>query len=428
MALRNLPVFSLLVLLLLSGCDVAFKSRAQKLHDQKVMASAEACHDEEPQAQALAAEALAEATSLPSLVEVSELKRVPGEKAFCYEAVVRQKAWSRYLDILRSEREAIANSVTDQNNTIPYDEKGEWIASLIDEQTAFNRTIANAEKIAPTSLQPFDANATLLQDALNARPSVAIALLECKRGSNYNCQVGFISKVRDDSDAMRYDWSFGDGEVSQRRNPLHTYGGEGDYNVTLCVYDGNDANSTATAVVRVEKSNRPVALFTTQRHAYPAQSPVDFRDLSYSQESNIVRYQWAFGDGYKSSQRHPRHIFTKAGDYIVKLEVCNAEKFCSRASKKIVIKANEALFDAEKGVAIEHYIATHGSPSEQIVKDNALMSAYRYGQVWLLAKRGKIECAVRNEGLSLNLMGQPKKCYWHERNVKQFMVELKERN
>jgi hypothetical protein len=83
------------------------------------------------------------------------------------------------------------------------------------------------------------------------------------------------------------------------------------------------------------------------------------------------------------------------------------------------------LIGAIEGVLIEDYIAENGEPSEQIVKKRSLMSAYKYGNIWLLAKRGKIKCAVQDKGLYKNLMGQPKKCYWHAKHAKQYIIELK---
>jgi len=107
------------------------------------------------------------------------------------------------------------------------------------------------------------------------------------------------------------------------------------------------------------------------------------------------------------------------------LKVCNKNKYCSRASKQIVIKKGKALIDVKQGTRIEDYMAKEGIPSQEIVKQKALMTAYKYGDIWLLCKRGKIECAIKDEGLTTNLLGQPKKCYWHEKHAKKYMVELK---
>ncbi len=424
--LRNYLVAIVLVLTFFSGCEVSYKSRAERLQDKKVIASASACHDEEDKAKELALAALSDATHLPSLSEFSDLRRTSGEKAFCYEAVLRYKEWSAYLQDLQTQRTKISSSITDQNNSVLYDEKAALIESLQAEQNAFNEALANVNSIAPSGLAPFDLNQTALENAINAVPSVGIALIECNRHSNYKCQVGFISKVKDESKEFRYYWEFGDGEVSTRRNPLHTYPEVGEYNATLQVQDSDDVNNSTAILVKVEASEKPVALFNTKRRTYTAQKRVDFKNMSYSQKSKVVSYQWSFGDGYKSSKRSPKHVYTKAGEYIVVLKVCNAEKFCTIASKKIVITPNKVLIDAKKGIKIEEYIAKNGQPSEEIVKKNALMSAYKYGTIWLLTKRGKIECAVKDTGLSINLMGQPKKCYWHERNAKQYMVELQE--
>ena len=77
------------------------------------------------------------------------------------------------------------------------------------------------------------------------------------------------------------------------------------------------------------------------------------------------------------------------------------------------------------GTLIKSYISRYGAPEASIVKAKSSMSGYRYGDIWLLAKRGKIECAVHAKGLATNLLGQPKKCDWHQKHARRHMVELK---
>jgi uncharacterized membrane protein len=45
---------------------------------------------------------------------------------------------------------------------------------------------------------------------------------------------------------------------------------------------------------------------------------VAFRDLSHGE---ITSWQWQFGDGTTSNERHPVHTYRRGGEYIVKLEV-----------------------------------------------------------------------------------------------------------
>ena len=71
---------------------------------------------------------------------------------------------------------------------------------------------------------------------------------------------------------------------------------------------------------------RPVELirvsFAPSRSSGTYPLTVKFRDDS---DGRGVSYQWDFGDGGSSSQRHPTHTYEEAGDYSVTLTVTNRE-------------------------------------------------------------------------------------------------------
>lgn len=424
---ENLRYYLIVIVLMstfFSGCNVSFKSRADRIQDQKVIASASACHDEEAKAKILAVEALTEPTSISLLSQDHSLKRIKGDKAFCYEAVLTHKEWSHYLQGLQKQREKIVLYIDEQNNTVLYDEKAMLVQGFLKEKKEFNDELENANMIAPTNILLIDLDQITLETSINAAPSVSIAFIPCNRNSNFNCQLGFISKVQDESKKISYHWDFGNGAISKRKNPLYTYPEAGEYNVTLQVQDTHKVYSSASTKIQVQLSEKPTAMFDIKERSYKTQESVRFKNMSYSQKSKIISYQWSFGDGSRSSKQNPEHAYSKAGSYIVVLKVCNGENYCTSASKKIAVLKRKVLIDAKKGIAIQDYIAENGEASDQIIKKKSLMSAYKYGNIWLLAKRGKIECAVQEKGLSTNLMGQPKKCYWHEKHAKQYMVEL----
>ena len=142
--------------------------------------------------------------------------------------------------------------------------------------------------------------------------------------------------------------------------------------------------------------------------------------------------------------------------YVVKYKMCNSEKSCAYASTRVNVitvstkakpakKAKStakaaplkkvqapaakvkktATIDVKTGEDIQAYIARHGQPSKQIVKKKGTTKAYKFGKVWLLVKYDKVVCAVQEDGFKTTLMGQPKKCNWHKRYAKDYMVELK---
>jgi len=419
-------------LLLFSGCEITFKSRAEKFKEYKAYATATACHQNEEEAKRLAIEALSKTTSIDSdsVLKKSSVGRTKEKRDFCYEAVLTNKGWGEYIYELEQEREAILSRTQKFNNTISYNDKAALVKKLLQEQKAFNAKIDRANKIAPTEIEKIDLKKSALEQSFNAIPKVKITVKGCGEGSNLQCMVTFISEVRDESEKVTYNWDFGDGENSDRRNPLHTYQTPGDYKVTLQVADENGVKSTASTQFHVAESAKaaqdmkPVALFQVKKERYKNGENINFDNRSFSKGGAVKSYAWDFGDGTVSSQRNPSHQYKNSGIYTVRLKICDSNGLCAIGSNRITI-THEPAINASKGEDIHAYIAKNGQPAENLIKKKASMKGYRYGNIWLLAKRDKIECAVLVEGLSTNLLGHPKKCHWHEKYAKKYMVELK---
>ncbi len=414
----------LFIVVFLTGCQSSSNSNATP-SNSKIYLYAEACDSNENVAKTKVFQSLEQNSSLPSISRYSSLKLKEDEPKFCYEASVNAHQWHEYSSNLEKRAQRILQMEQEQNSTRFYSEKSSWIDTLLIARHDFNTELKQAGKIAPVLSVPLDTNRTRLMSTLNTKPSVKMDYRPCKHRSNYKCQLGFVSKVKDEDKRLSYVWDFGDGHSSTHKNPLYTYVKEGKYTITLSVKDSADVKSSVSTTIKVAKSRQPFAKFRTQKAVYTSGERITFKNYSYSDTSKITHYSWNFGDGKTSTQKNSTHSYHKQGRYFVTLKACSKNWYCSKASKKLKIKEVKALIDAKQGSKIEDYVAEHGEPSEKIVKAKALMTAYKYGHIWLLSKRGKIECAVKEEGLSTNLMGQPKKCYWHERHAKEYMVELK---
>jgi hypothetical protein len=56
-------------------------------------------------------------------------------------------------------------------------------------------------------------------------------------------------------------------------------------------------------------------------------------------DDNFLRFEWDFGDGEKATGSHPIHVFTRPGDYSVRLTVTDREGLKSTAMALAVIRA-----------------------------------------------------------------------------------------
>ena len=160
----------------------------------------------------------------------------------------------------------------------------------------------------------------------------------------------------------KWSWNFGDGSVSTERTPVHRYSTPGSYTVSLVVENkfGSDKKSIPGYI---SAGIAPVANFAASPRDGTAPLEVHFTDLSTGQP---VVWSWDFGDGMKSQEANPTHIYSSGGSYQVTLTVANSYGADTRIQNS--------------------YITTSSSPSHDV---------YLYGSSsGYLAPEGYIACTV----------------------------------
>ncbi|MDD1716151.1 MAG: PKD domain-containing protein [Methanolinea sp.] len=119
----------------------------------------------------------------------------------------------------------------------------------------------------------------------------------------------------------QWNWSFGDGQSSDARNPVHVYRDPGNFTVSLTVLGpGGYDTETKPGYIHV-LPHPPVADFFANPTSGDAPLSVQFTDLS---TGGPASWSWSFGDGGASADRDPAHIYSSAGNYTVNLTVTNA--------------------------------------------------------------------------------------------------------
>jgi uncharacterized protein (TIGR02145 family) len=115
-------------------------------------------------------------------------------------------------------------------------------------------------------------------------------------------------------------WNFGDGSLSNDKNPSHTYGKSKYYNVCLTVIDsfGNTNISCKDMKVGTEETRNAKAGFM-----YNIESNSLKVTFINNSSGNYQNTTWDFGDGTTSTDASPEHTFAQAGYYLVMLEVKN---------------------------------------------------------------------------------------------------------
>ena len=127
-------------------------------------------------------------------------------------------------------------------------------------------------------------------------------------------------------ETLRYAWNFGDGSTSTDPNPVHAYGGVGNYLITLYVNNGYGITVSAqTRAVISRPDVPPVAVISNSPNFIVRLGQTLTLDgsASYSPLGNPITYQWFWGDG-TSTNNAPSvvsHLYAAGGPYLGSLVV-----------------------------------------------------------------------------------------------------------
>jgi len=121
------------------------------------------------------------------------------------------------------------------------------------------------------------------------------------------------------TNAISYQWNFGDGTTSTQVSPSHIYTAEGDYSVTLIALNANGCFDTLVKInhIKIHKPQITVSGFPLNGCIPYSVNPT----ASVTANEPIASYQWIFGDGGTGVGYNPIHTYTTAGTYTVKVIV-----------------------------------------------------------------------------------------------------------
>lgn len=131
-----------------------------------------------------------------------------------------------------------------------------------------------------------------------------------------------------------WQWSFGNGDVSNNQFPNYAYNTVGPYTASL--------TATSTHGCVSNTVGNPITIFDKPTANYKVTIPcvqqgTIFTDLSPTNNGNITDWNWVFGDGNTSSDRNPTHIYTNTLPYATSL-VVKSEYGCFSTPKAVPIQ------------------------------------------------------------------------------------------
>ena len=133
--------------------------------------------------------------------------------------------------------------------------------------------------------------------------------------------VIFIANCSADSGTIaNYFWDFGDGSTGQNSNAsiAHTYLYPQKPTVSLSVMDNHGCTNNKQLNNFIEIFPGVTADFTVDK-TYLCFVTDSLNLYNKSTSTDVLNYQWNFGDGISSTLKDPVHSFNKRGNYTVKL-------------------------------------------------------------------------------------------------------------
>ena len=121
-------------------------------------------------------------------------------------------------------------------------------------------------------------------------------------------------------------WDFGDGFYSNAANPVHQYNTAGSFTIVYSYTDENGCSDSLTSQIQVNEL--PDVSFTMSVLSSCMDTPIDF---SGNSTSNIVSWDWDFGDGQTASGQNVTHSYSTWGDMTITLTVTD-QNGCTETS------------------------------------------------------------------------------------------------
>jgi len=119
-------------------------------------------------------------------------------------------------------------------------------------------------------------------------------------------------------------WDFGDGNFSTEQHPVHPYPEPGIYTVCLIIEHDVPPNYCSDTICKIIEIPDTVACEAMYSYALDPYFPLEVSFMDHSL-GNITDWEWDFGDGTGSFEQNPIHIFPEPGEYLVCLNVYNAD-------------------------------------------------------------------------------------------------------
>jgi PKD repeat protein len=175
-------------------------------------------------------------------------------------------------------------------------------------------------------------------------------------GFNVDVDMLSVDFLNTSTDAISFDWDFGNGQTSTDQNPSITYAAAGSFDVTLTVT--NDCGTDVITQTVVVAEGLPNAEFSINETTGCAPLVVNFMDLTTGDPSSWL---WTVSSNngvmLTSTEQNPEFILDEAGVYTVTLEATNGAGSTTEVRSDVItvrdVPTTVASIVSENGATIQ---------------------------------------------------------------------------
>jgi uncharacterized repeat protein (TIGR01451 family) len=169
-----------------------------------------------------------------------------------------------------------------------------------------------------------------------------------------------------DGKVTNFYWSFGDGSIANKKEPVHQYEAKGAYIVSLVVQDDDGLKSDEFIKEITIKNLPPVVIATSSATQAKVGEMIGFdASESYDLDGTILGLEWQFGDGNVAHGEVVQHSFHQEGTYTVVLIVLDDSDEFSRAAIELKIIGEMDKIDSDGDGLPDSWEVTYGlDPNE----------------------------------------------------------------
>ncbi len=183
-------------------------------------------------------------------------------------------------------------------------------------------------------------NSSAMELPIVVHPALSVTVTVSASTVDVGVPLTFTAAVSGGAPPVRTTWGFGDGSRETTASVVHAYGAAGSYTVRL--WANSSGGSALIELLTVGVVPRPTVDVATSLVETDVGVPVAF-SATVSDGVAPTTYAWSFGDGSRSSEALPSHVYDTPGTYTVQVEVTDVYLVNASALTTVLVHPRPAI-------------------------------------------------------------------------------------